>query len=1010
MTRLLLHRLLLLALLLPATLVRAAEPVNEDDLLLFELSMERHVLTDTLTAYRRGDALLLSLSDLVKGLALAIDVDAKAGHAEGWFIDESRHFSLSIEGGEGLVEVDGARLLVPTTALLLSEDDIFVDYHSFSSWLPVDLIVDMPNLAVSAVGRETLPIQERIRRMSRNPAALASLYRPQLPVREDPYRLISIPQVDLNLNSTVSRIKSSGVTNRYSNYSLIAGGDLAYMSSQLYLGGSDSDNLSQARLLLERGDARGELLGPLSATRVQVGDLNAPALPLMRSYAPDRGVLIERSPLAQGYDFDQVDLDGVLEPGWEVELYWNDSLIDRQFVGDDGRYIFASVPLYYGDNRFELVYYGPNGEERRETRNYYVGPGMQKAGRIDYQFVYTEKGRNVFGEGEPDVPPSNQGSERLNGRVSLGLGGGLAIGAGLHSVQFNDVRHEYDFYELRSTFPGLALTLRTMHDSEGGDAHEGVLQSTLGPVSLRGNYIVYDGMVLEGEQLVLDRRLSDGQLSAAARLERTALIFSYRDTRYQQSSRRVLANYISTPLRRLNISNHLAFQRDENVAGDEIDQFTGSLQINTVGYPLQWRMRGSYQLSPTTRLTELFANANLRIDNRMSMNFELNYVPETAFSRYKAAMSWRLKEAQITPSLAYDSDGNYYGYFNLSFGLGANARGDGVRMTSDRPSANGSAAVHFFEDENANGRWDAGERPLSGVNMRLMPGNRLAESDEEGYLVMERLSPYQQVDMLVARDSVVDVDLAPLSEGVGLVPRPGHLQRVEFPLQRMAEVEGGVYRQTSQGRVGLSGVELWLEDPQGREVKRTRSGYDGFYLFTEVPLGKYRLRVAEGYRLSGPDGAGQLNINGKPWVITGHDLILEDLSRVDEVVPSETLPVLRLGEGLLEAAPAVAPAAIPEPVTAPAPATAPGPVVAGNSGVQLSAHRDRAAAERARDEVAARYTDLFQGLKLQVLRADLGSRGVFHRLIIGTMPRDRAQALCDRLKERDQGCFVVTLP
>ncbi len=1006
MIRTLLHRLVLPLLLLLATMppVMAAEPFAEDELLLLELNMQRHVLSDTLPAYRRGDSLLLSLSGLVSGLALAIEVDAAAGRAEGWFIDESRHFSLRMTGAEGLVVVDGASLPVAASALLLRDDDIFVDYHSFSSWLPVDLVVDMPNLAVSAIARETLPIQQRIRRMSRKPSALPSLYQPTMTPREDPYQLFSTPHADLTINSTVSRIKASGDTNRFTNYSLIAGGDMAFMTSQLYLGGTSNDRLTQARLLLERGDHRGELLGPMSASRVQLGDLSAPTLPLMRSTPAERGVLIERSVLATSYDFDQVDLSGTQEPGWEVELYWNDSLIDRQEVGEDGRYLFTAVPLYYGDNRFELVFYGPNGEERREKRSYNVGHGMQKAGRFDYQLVYTEKGRSLFAEGENITPPSNQGTERLNARLTLGLGGGLAVGAGMHSVEFNDARHEYDYYELRSTLSGLAMTLRTMHDSEGGDIHEAVLQSTIGRLALRGNYSVYDGMVLEGEELLTDRRLSEGKLALTGRLERSALSLSYQDTRYQQSSRRILANYFSIPLKQMNLSNSLAFQRDETLLGVD-DTLSGSLQMSTYGYPLQWRLRSSYELSPTTRLAELFASANLRIDSRMRMYFELNYVPETAFSRYKAGMSWRLKEALVTPSLAYDSNGNYYGYFNLSFGLGPNARGDGVRMSSERLSSNGSAAVRFFADENANGIADEGERPVPGVSMRLMPGGRQAVSDADGYLMMERLGPYQPVDLLVARETISDVDLAPLEDGIGLVPRPGRLQRVEFPLQRMAEVEGTLYAEGASGRVTLSGVELWLEDRGGREVKRIRSGYDGFYLFSEVPMGRYRLRVAEGYRLLSPEGAEELLIDGERWVISGHDLMLERPLAERRTTDVEALPVISLGAGVLATTPPpVEPELLPEPEPVPV------PVLVGDSGVQLAAYRDRAAALAARARLMQRHADLLKGLKFELHRADLGARGVFQRLIVGPMPRDRAAALCDRLKAREQGCFLVTLP
>jgi len=111
---------------------------------------------------------------------------------------------------------------------------------------------------------------------------------------------------------------------------------------------------------------------------------------------------------------------------------------------------------------------------------------------------------------------------------------------------------------------------------------------------------------------------------------------------------------------------------------------------------------------------------------------------------------------------------------------------------------------------------------------------------------------------------------------------------------------------------------------------------------------------------------------------------------------------------------APAPALPTTPSPAAAPAAPPPSRVAANippaSGylIQIAAVReeDRAAAEWAR--LQRQHSDALQGLKLFVIKADLGDKGVFWRLRAGPFA-DEAQAKnrCADLAKRKVGCLVV---
>jgi len=100
----------------------------------------------------------------------------------------------------------------------------------------------------------------------------------------------------------------------------------------------------------------------------------------------------------------------------------------------------------------------------------------------------------------------------------------------------------------------------------------------------------------------------------------------------------------------------------------------------------------------------------------------------------------------------------------------------------------------------------------------------------------------------------------------------------------------------------------------------------------------------------------------------------------------------------------------PKPVVkAPAPRR---PAVAGGSSeyvVQVASSRDRGDAERLWKKIEVDFRDILpRGAYADIRRADLGDKGVYHRLrLSGLANKDAAAQLCNRLKSRGQACFVT---
>jgi cell division protein FtsN len=90
-------------------------------------------------------------------------------------------------------------------------------------------------------------------------------------------------------------------------------------------------------------------------------------------------------------------------------------------------------------------------------------------------------------------------------------------------------------------------------------------------------------------------------------------------------------------------------------------------------------------------------------------------------------------------------------------------------------------------------------------------------------------------------------------------------------------------------------------------------------------------------------------------------------------------------------------------------AAAPAKTAAATSGVyvlQIGAYKSQSDAEAAWKAYQAKHVALLSGISSDVQKADLGDKGVWYRLRVGSFAdKDAAAALCDRLKADGGACF-----
>jgi cell division septation protein DedD len=980
--------------------------------LLLDLRLEGQGLGINILGYQRGDEFLVSLSELVDGLQFPINTDADAGLAGGWFISEEREFILDLNAGR--VISDGESYS-PGSDVVVFEGDIFVTTSAIEDWFPLDLTPLIRQLSLNVEPLAPIPLQARLSRRDRRPGAPAIVSREaELPFQETPYRVIGRHATDIRLNvSSVLEDEEDTSTSMSGSYSVLSRGDLAWMTSTIAFTGSKDNEVSDGRFKLERSS----LDGPLALDHIEIGDVDV---------SGSRGLQVRGGGAREGmtglFADEAVDLRGDVPPGWEIELYRNGVLVDFQVVGGNAQYEFLDVPLEFGENRFEFVFYGPFGEERREERIYYAGRNSLGLGEVSYQLAAVQDGRSVFDVGARGSK-GDVNSGRFLGDFNVGLASNAVASVGVDSYVSEEERLEDYRAGLSLNFARLQTSAGYQLRAQGPDQATALVRARVGgdtTSSFRYTRFITNG--LDDGFIVADRQLWSSSVSVSSKI--LSLPFNLDALHSERDETSASAANVGTTYSTqsgVRFSKSFFYDREDTAEGAD-ERTGGAVSVSTSLRP--WRFRASigYNIAPEADLQTINSSANLRIDSAMTMNFDVTHRAQSDYTTYRAGFNWLLDYVQISPQIVYDSNERWVGLISLSTSI--NPRPGRAMPAFDRLSQTGYGAVRAraFVDHDGSGSWSDGDEPLKNARIDAFQSWRNADTGADGNAYITRLGTARHTDVALDPGSLGDFELTPVSPGVSVAPRPGSWSTVEFPVIRAAELEGHIYMIPAPGAERVPGRRVLVEltDQSGEVVSKQRTAFDGFYVFASVPPGVYQLRLIDDLQERLGKQPGEVRVGASGGVIRNLDFIVsapERRSLGDLSPPSEppirtpspgfapaTEPPVFLKETREEAPVATPPTQIEtrpaeqEPRTkAPLKPAEP----AGDWHVQLGAFGEEGNASRRWQQLRA------QGVLPAGMEPFYDRSGRF--VLLFTSPGQTqagARGLCERLKATDVDCLV----
>ncbi len=814
---------------------------NEDDALLFDVRVGQWRVGDGVRGYQTDSGVCVDLADIIIAFDLPVRLDKKSRRATGCLFEENRTFTLDREAS--IVQIVNKDYAVTAADIRDVPEGWCVDSATLARWLNVEIKTDLSNALLIIKADRKLPFELAEERKAR-----AGKFKPitqfdlkSLPQAKDPYKFFRTPSIDVVASTGISRDKRAG--NRFdARYEIYASGEFAGASFDARLSSNDRGMPESLRLRGYKTDPDGGLLGPLDATHFALGDVSTNSTPLGIQSTAGRGGFVTNRPLNRQANFDRTTFRGELPDGWDAELFRNDQLIGYVQSRGDGRYEFLDVALLYGQNRFEVILYGPQGQIRRDVKMIPVGLDSIPPRETYYWAAVQDAGRDLINLGGTET------SEYLGLRGGFGLERGIDARTSVAGSWFTSMlrgrRQNYLEASVRRAIGPTLVELAAAGDLSGGYAVRGQILAQVGETLMSGEtaWLMggfqserYDRDLRRRNSLSIDHSFKIGRQHLPIRAE------IRHSQRNDGGSRLEVEGRLSFNIKQITANAELEWTADHSRFGiDPPSRLDASLRLSGRVGGLRLRGEAQFGLTGASGFRESKITGEWRAGERSDWRVEAGYSAGDKRGRLALGHTRRFSKFALTGQIEAASDGSVAANVALAFSIGPNPHNGGIRVASDKLASSGQAFAIVYQDENADGIRQAREQVQKAVELTAGLTARGLPTDERGRTVIDGLQPYEPILIGIDASSLPDPFVQPATSGVVVIPRPGVPVMIELPLVSAGEISGNLQR---EGGKTLNGVDIELLDTSGRVVKTTRSEYDGFFLFEFVPYGSYKMRV-----------------------------------------------------------------------------------------------------------------------------------------------------------------------
>lgn len=542
------------------------------------------------------------------------------------------------------------------------------------------------------------------------------------------------------------------------------------------------------------------------------------------------GFTLTNAPFVRSSEFDVEQFVGRVPQGWEVELYDGGQLLayaDADAVGA----FRVPIQLRYGQNPFDLVLYGPNGETVRQKRTVRVPFSRLPNPPLEY----------ALAAGACRYEPCDA---LVSADVRYGLDSRTTLQGGMDQIFAGDRGSLWQPYAVVSAAPLMDLGLTGEAVANGHlravaeyEPHLD-LRASLGVTHFSEKGAIFSNGTLSEQDraegsLYWRPGWMDGNLflrAAAIRstgpglqrsLERLSVTTRFRQIRYGAGLLVDVARAGGSTRRQI--------------------AFDGSADAFIRG-PWSWidgaNVGGQLAFEPARGLTALRATAGRRVTRAWRADAAMGWFRGAGFSlelSLTTAAHGPRFGARSRVNSATGSDGLVYANGSMAYDPRSRlfALGDGSDL--------GRAGIRgvLFRDDNGNGLRDPGEPGLAGIPVHV--GGWPAETDAEGRFAAWGLLPSEPAEIQIDSLSFNDPRYILPAAVLRVRPQANAFGMVSVPVQVGGEVSGYVVF----GGEALGNVPVLLRELNTGAEIAIMTFADGAFYKAAVPPGEYEVTLPD---------------------------------------------------------------------------------------------------------------------------------------------------------------------
>lgn len=553
--------------------------------------------------------------------------------------------------------------------------------------------------------------------------------------------------------------------------------------------------------------------------QIMAGKINTQATASI--YNPVVGVQLTNRPTTFRRSFGTYTLTDRTEPGWTVELYVNNVLVDYVKADASGFFTFE-VPLVYGNTLVKLKFYGPWGEERTREQNI----------SIPYNFLPQREFEYTVSAGFVEDSVWSRFSRttvRYGATKSLTLGGGFEY---LSSVTDGPIMPFVD--------ASLRVTSNLLFSGEytHGVRSKGTLTYRLpSNIQLDLIYTRYDKdqkaisyNYLEERKASVSLPLRIKRMAAYSRLSYYQIIFP--GAQYTTAEWLLAGSFSRVSA---NLTTYGIFS----------DYFDPNIYSNL---SMGFRLPGYFVIMPQVQYNysqrELLST-RISVEKRL---FEKGYLNASYEHNFRSNMN--VAELGIRYDFSFAQAGISARQTNEHTTLVQYARGSLIndRQTSFLKADNrtnvgrGGISVLAFLDLNANGVRDQGEPKAAGLNLRANSG-RIEFSEKDTIIHIIGMEPYVKHFIELDESNFDNISWRIPKKSIAVIADANMLKLIEVPINVVGEATGSVMLETNGRKAGLSRIIMNFFNSDGDIAARALTEEDGYFSYFGLTPGDYLLRV-----------------------------------------------------------------------------------------------------------------------------------------------------------------------